>query len=145
MSGLSTEQGRRLIAKHTLEKHVQRAIVGYLTALRIPFSVTNAEEAYDRNGRRVKRVETHWPDITACYAGYFLAFEVKRAVGGVLSYGQAVTLENLHKQGALVCVPRSVDEVIELLAAKRISQQTKDEIAQALAKGPKLKSKARKR
>lgn len=145
MGKLSIKDGRKLIAKHILEKDVMKAITDYLDLLQIPYSVTNAEEAYDRNGNRVERVRAGWPDITGCYQGDFLAIEAKRGVGGVLSYKQAVELSSLHAQGALVCIPRSVDDVIELLKTKRVSPSTKDEIVRALAKGPKLTSKARKR
>lgn len=65
------------------------------------------------------------------------------AVGGTLSFIQADTLDRLYRQGALVCVPRSVDEVIELLETKRTSAATIAEIVAALKKGPKVKSRAR--
>lgn len=136
---VSIEEGRKLIAKSILERDVCKAITDYLNALRIPYSITNAEECYDRNGNRRKRVESGWPDYTGCYQGYFVAIEAKRASGGVLSHRQAVVLSNLYAQGALICIPRSADDVIELLRTKRTSQQTKDEIAAALAKGQKLK------
>lgn len=142
---VSNEEGRKLIAKSILEKDVCKAITDYLNALRVPYSITNAEESYDRNGNRRKRVEEGWPDYIGCYQGDFIAIEAKRASGGVLSYKQAVVLSNLHAQGALVCIPRSVDDVIELLRTKRTSQRTKDEIVATLAKGQELKPKARNR
>lgn len=134
-----------MIERSILERDVCKAITDYLDALKIPYGITNAEECYDRNGNRRKRVEKGWPDYTACYQGDFIAIEAKRACGGGLGYDQAVILDRLYRQGALICIPRSVDDVIELLKTKRTSQQTKDEIAAAKAKGPKLKSKARNR
>lgn len=136
-------EGRKLIKSKILEKSVQKAIVDYLNALRIPYSITNAEESYDRNGNRRKRVESGWPDISGTYAGYSIYLETKRAVGGTLSFIQADTLDRLYRQGALVCVPRSVDEVIELLKTKRTSAATIAEIVAALKKGPKPKRRNR--
>jgi hypothetical protein len=140
---VSNAEGRKLICSKILEKSVQKSITDYLDALHIPYSITNAEASYDRNGNRRKRVETGWPDISGTYAGFSVYIETKRAVGGALSFIQADTLDRLYRQGALVCVPRSVDEVIELLKTKRTSAATIAEIVAALKKGPKVKRRGR--
>jgi hypothetical protein len=132
-------EGRKLLAAKALESSVQSAICDYLAAQRIPYSITNAEESFNRRGQRVQRIAPGWPDVTACFASYLLAIECKRAVGGVLSFEQADCLNRLHQAGALVVVARSVDDVISLLATKRTSAATVAEIIAALKKGPKLK------
>jgi hypothetical protein len=139
-------EGRKLIAAKALESSVQQAIADYLTVQRIPFARTDATESFNRNGQRVCRVGSSWPDLTACSpacGGLLIAIEVKRAVGGRLSYEQAECLNRLHQAGALVVVARSVDEVISLLATKRTSAETIDEIVRTLKKGPKLRRRSR--
>lgn len=132
-------QGRKILNAQALEVAVQQVICDYLVAQRIPYARTDATESFNRKGQRVCRVNSGWPDVTGCYAGYFLAIECKRAVGGSLSYEQAITLESLYQQGALVVVARSVDAVIDLLRTKKTSPETIAEIVAAKAKGPKLK------
>lgn len=126
---------RRLLAS-VGEAEVQRAITDYLTARRIPHSITDAAQAFNKNGQQVRRVKSGWPDITCCYAGHFLAIEVKRPIGGRLSREQAVTLESLWRQGALILIARSVDDLIALLASKKTPPATLDEIRKALRLTP---------
>ncbi len=136
---LSLTEGRKLLAANEREVNVQQAVMDYLTVQRIPFARTDATESFNRKGQRVCRVNSSWPDLTGCYAGYCLAIECKRAVGGSLSYEQADCLNRLYQAGALVVIARSVDSVIELLTTKRTSAATVAEIIAALKKGPKLK------
>lgn len=140
---VSITEGRKLVSANSLEINVQMAICSYLDTQRIPYARTDATEAFNRKGQRVKRVDADWPDLTACYQSYLVGIEAKRAVGGELSHGQAVKLEELHKAGALVVVARSVDDVIELLKTKRTSAATIAEIVAALKKGPKVKRRNR--
>lgn len=137
---VTNEEGRKLIKAKILEASVQKVIADYLNARRIPHSVTNAEESYDRNGNRRKRVETGWPDITGCHpaTGKLLAIECKRGAGGRLSTGQAVYLDWLWQSGALVVVARSLDEVIEALRTGKTSAETRAEIVRSLPKGKRL-------
>lgn len=127
----SITEGRKMLSAAAPERQVQQAIVDYLTVQGIPFAVTDAAEAFNRRGQRVRRVTPGWPDITAC-DGEFLAIECKRAEGGKLSPLQAETLNRLHQRGALVVVARSVDDVIELLRTRHTSAATVAEIVAAL-------------
>lgn len=131
---ISITEGRKLLRAGALERHVQQAIVNYLTAQKIPFAVTDAAEAYNRRGQRIRRVTPGWPDITACDRE-FIAIECKRAGGGMLSNEQAQMLNRLHQHGALVVVARSVDDVIALLRDRRASAATVAEIIKAMEKG----------
>jgi hypothetical protein len=137
MKNLITQTAiKQRILKSVGESQVQRAIVDYLTARRIPHSITDATQTFNKHGQQVRRVKTGWPDITACYAGHFLAIEVKRPIGGRLSREQAVTLESLWRQGALILIARSVDDLMALLEAKKTPQSTLDEIQKALRLTP---------
>ena len=140
---LSLSEGRKLLAANEREVNVQQAIADYLTVQRIPFARTDATESFNRKGQRVCRVNSSWPDLTGCYAGFCLAIEVKRAVGGRLSFEQADCLNRLYQAGALVVVARSVDDVVTLLTTKRTSAATIDEIVRTLGKGPKLRRRSR--
>jgi hypothetical protein len=140
---LPLSEGRKELAKGTLETSVQQAIADYLTAQRIPFARTDATESFNRKGQRVCRVNSSWPDLTGCYAGYCLAIECKRAIGGRLSYEQADCLNRLYQAGALVVIARSVDQVEDLLRTKRTSAATIGEIVRTLNKGPKLRRRSR--
>lgn len=136
---------RNLISKHTIrravdeatsEASVQAAILGYLRAHRIPHTITEAKQSFNQRGQQVRRLSPGWPDITACVEGRFVGIEVKRPVGGKLRYLQAVELEALINNGALVVIARRVDDVIALFETRQVSQETKDEIAATLRKGP---------
>ncbi len=127
---------RRAVDEATSEASVQAAILGYLRAHRIPHTITEAKQSFNQNGQQVRRLAAGWPDITACFEGRFVGIEVKRPVGGKLRYLQAVELEALYKNGALVVIARSVENVIALLETRQVSQATKDEIAATLSKGP---------
>lgn len=128
---VSITEGRKMLRAAAPERQVQQAIVDYLTVQGIPFAVTDAAEAFNRRGQRIRRVTPGWPDITACDRE-FLAIECKCAGGGKLSPLQAKTLNRLHQRGALVVVARSVDDVIELLQTRRTSAATIAEIVAAL-------------
>jgi hypothetical protein len=124
-----------------LESDILALICDYLAAHRIPFARTDATESFNRKGQRVCRVASGWPDVTACQpsTGRLCGIECKRAIGGTLSFEQAVCLESLWKAGALVIVARSLDAVIELLRTGKTSPDTLAEIVAALKRGPKPK------
>lgn len=116
---LSTHEARATAT----EAQIQRAITDYLRAQRIPHSVTDATESFNRNGQRVRRVTSGWPDITGCvWDGVMLCCEVKSAKGR-LRPEQARMLHDLYMAGALVCIARSVDDLIETLQAGKMRQQ----------------------
>ena len=136
---------RNLLNRRTIERaqlqevseaSVQGTILGYLRARRIPHTITEAKRSFNQKGQQVCRIKSGWPDITACHEGFFVAIEVKRPVGGRLRHLQALELDALWRNGALVVIARNVEEVIDLLDTKSTSQATKDEIAATLAKGP---------
>lgn len=118
------------------EASVQEAILGYLRARRIPHTITEAKQSFNHKGQQVCRIKSGWPDITICFEGFFVGCEVKRPIGGRLRYLQALELDALWRNGALVVIARDVEQVIDLLITKQTSQATKDEIAACLAKGP---------
>lgn len=113
------------------EAQIQKQIVAYLTSQRIPHSVTDATEAFNRNGQRVRRVSRGWPDLVGCIpavgrgngvaCGAFLAIEVKSAKGK-LRPDQARTLHELYRAGAIVVVARSVEDVETVLSTGRIRE-----------------------
>jgi hypothetical protein len=127
---------QRAVEKSTSEASVQATILGYLRARRIPHTITEAKQSFNQNGQQVCRLAVGWPDITACFEGRFLGIEVKRPVGGRLRYLQAIELEALYKNGALVVIARRVEDVIVLLETRQVSQATKNEITATLSKGP---------
>jgi Holliday junction resolvase len=55
------------------------------------------------------------PDLIVCAHGRFVALEVKRPSGGVVSPLQKHHIEKIQKAGGIAGVVRSVDDVIELL------------------------------
>jgi hypothetical protein len=130
---------KRAIEANITEAAVSAAITGYLRAQRIPYTITEAMRSYNQKQQLVQRVRPGWPDITGCFEGIFPGIECKRPIKGRLSYLQAVELEALYRQGALVVVARSLDDVIQLIETRAVSQATKDEIAAALTKGPETK------
>jgi hypothetical protein len=141
---ISITQGRKILRENALEADVTSAVRDYLKAQRIPHSLTNAERSFNNKGQWVRRISPGWPDITGCLppTGHMLAVECKRGKGGKLRWDQACCLHMLWQAGAIICIPRSVDDLIETLAARKTLQRTLDEIAKRLAEGP-PKKKAR--
>lgn len=136
---ISLAEGQKLLRANAVEAEVQSAILDYLRVQKIPHTITEAKQSFNQRGQLVRRINPGWPDITACHSGAMVAIECKRAVGGVLSYDQADTLHRLFLHGALVVVARSVDDVADLLRTRTVSEATKREIAEALAKGRKVR------
>jgi urease accessory protein UreH len=129
-----------MLKHNALEHEVQSAIIEYLEFQKIPFTRSDATQSFTESGNQVVRVATGWPDITAILppGGRTLAIECKRAIGGVLSYEQAETLDRIHRVGGLVVIARSVDDVIATMV-HGVRQADLGEIAVALAKGPDIK------
>lgn len=137
--------GRKLLRANALEAEVQSAIIDYLTTQGFPFTRSDATQSFTHKGNQVSRVVEGWPDITACLPqGRLFAIECKRGVGGILSYEQATTLGRIACIGGLICIARSVDDVVEVLM-KGNREQDATEIAKALAKGPDVKALLRRR
>lgn len=130
-------------AKHILENQVQPKVCAYLDSQRLIYSITNAEASYNANQQIVRRVVRGWPDLTVCedgalhpaFAGKFLGIECKRASGGKLSYDQAEKLQAIADSHGLICIARSVADVIEV---RTFGTRESDllEIAAVLKKGP---------
>jgi len=55
------------------------------------------------------------PDIIACISGRFVAIEVKRPSGGVISKLQQIQMERIKVNGGVVGVARSLDEFLKIL------------------------------
>jgi hypothetical protein len=102
------------------EVDIQRGICQYLDLRRIPFSITDASRTFGTDGKpRRGKVRKSWPDISGCLpGGRMLAVEVKTATGG-FQPGQEEMLERLRRQGALVIVARSIDDVKRALETGR--------------------------
>jgi len=94
------------------EADIQKGICELLELMQIPFSVTDASRSFGPDGKpRRGKVRKSWPDLIGCLpGGRMLAVEVKTATGG-FQPGQEEMLERLGKQGALVIVARSIDDV----------------------------------
>lgn len=143
---LSIYEGRKILRHDALEKEVQSAIVEYLEFRKIHFSITDAGEVFTERGNRIQRVyPVGTSDLIVLTPNCkYLALECKRAIDGVLSYEQAEFLKSALKRGGLICIARSVDDVIEVLM-KGVRQCDLDEMEKALAKGPDVKGLLRRR
>ena len=59
--------------------------------------------------------KTGVPDIIACVKGKFVAIEVKRSNGGIVSELQKAQIKKIKACGGVVGVARSLDEFIQIL------------------------------
>lgn len=55
------------------------------------------------------------PDILACINGKFVAIEVKRSKGGIVSPLQKAQIEMIKKNGGIAGVASSMEEFLEIL------------------------------
>ena len=55
------------------------------------------------------------PDILACINGKFVAIEVKRTKGGIVSPLQKAQIEMIKKNGGIAGVATSMEEFLEIL------------------------------
>lgn len=60
------------------------------------------------------------PDILACHRGRFIAIEVKKPKGGVVSPLQQLKLSQIHNNGGIAFVARSVEDVRDVLKHHRL-------------------------
>lgn len=60
------------------------------------------------------------PDILACVNGVFVAIEVKKPKGGVVSALQKSKLKKIRKAGGVGMVSKSVEEVKEVLRGEKV-------------------------
>jgi hypothetical protein len=138
---ISIEEGREHLRKSATHTQLVTAVRGYLSAMRIPHTLSDAARCFNSKGQIVRRIDPNWPDITACApsSGVLLAIEVK-AGKDTLTPGQAHTLHLLYLAGALVVVARSVEDVEEVLKTRRIRSRDIDEICLYKDKPHKRKS-----
>lgn len=108
------------------ERSIQSGIVALLKLVGLPHSVTDASLIFDDKGKVSGRaVETDgWPDVTVSLppAGRMLGIETK-SKGGTLRPSQIKCHAELRDAGALVIVPRSIEEVAAALIAEGIRHQ----------------------
>jgi hypothetical protein len=103
------------------ERRLHKQVADYLD-LALPQSACwwptpNASKrtpAQAANMKRAKEFRPGIPDIMICYRGRLICVELK-APKGRLSPEQDAIHERLTLSGAVVCVCRSLDEVIDLL------------------------------
>lgn len=55
------------------------------------------------------------PDILACINGKFVAIEVKRSKGGIVSPLQKAQIEKIKENGGIAGVANSMEEFLEIL------------------------------
>lgn len=55
------------------------------------------------------------PDILACINGKFVAVEVKRTKGGIVSALQKAQIEKIKENGGIAGVANSIEEFLEIL------------------------------
>lgn len=100
---------------------------------KIEHTVTDASRTWGIDGRVRKSkfaVAKDWPDITGCMPdGRFLAIETKTKRGR-LSVGQADLLARLRRCGAVVIVPRSLEDAAQALKSEGIESQVIEKILQ---------------
>lgn len=60
------------------------------------------------------------PDILACVNGVFVAIEVKKPKGGVVSALQKSKLKKIRKAGGVSMVAKSLEEVKEVLRGEKV-------------------------
>jgi hypothetical protein len=115
------------------ERSIQSAIVALLRLVGLPHSVTDASLVFDDKGKVIGRaVETDgWPDVTVSLppAGRLLGIETK-SKSGKLRPSQIACHAWLRSSGAVVIVPRSVEEVAAALVAEGVRHQALNQLLQ---------------
>ena len=108
------------------ERSIQSAIVDLLRLIRLPHSVTDAALIFDNKGKvRGRGVRTDgWPDVTVSLPplGRLLGIETK-SLNGKLRPSQIACHAWLRSSGAVVIVPRSVEDVAVALIEAGIHHQ----------------------
>ncbi|ULG73188.1 VRR-NUC domain-containing protein [Macrococcus brunensis] len=86
---------------HT-EKKIERQIIAYLESLDAWVFKVHGGSQFQRAGV---------PDIIACVNGRFVAVEVKRPKGGIVSPLQHENIDWINRTGGVALVATSIDEV----------------------------------
>lgn len=114
------------------ERSIQSGIVDLLKLIGLPHSVTDASLVFDDRGKACGRaVETDgWPDVTVSLppSGRLLGIETK-SKDGRLRPSQIACHAWLRDSGALVIVPRSIEEVASVLLEVGIKHQALNSIS----------------
>lgn len=102
--------------KTAKESDIQLAIRQILNLIGVPHSVTDASRAFTDTGRAVTKVDPDWPDLSCTlpwppHRGISLYVETKAARTGITA-GQQGCHRMLREAGAIVIVPRSVDDFV---------------------------------
>lgn len=112
------------------ESDIQKGVRDLLALCKVPHSVTDASRAFGPDGKaRRSKVDEGWPDISGVLppSGRALFIETKSRAGR-LSPGQRKKIAELRSAGALVFVPRSVEDLARGLIAAGIHHQALDEL-----------------
>lgn len=64
--------------------------------------------------------KTGVPDIIACINGKFVAIEVKRSNGGIVSELQKAQIQKIKSCGGVVGVAHSIDEFLQILKEAKL-------------------------
>lgn len=86
-----------------VEKQIERSIIDYLESLE------NNWVFKVHGGSQFQRAGV--PDVIACINGRFIAVEVKRPKGGIISPLQKANINLINMAGGVALVATSVDEV----------------------------------
>jgi hypothetical protein len=117
------------------ERSIQSSIVDLLKLVGLPHSVTDASLVFDDKGKVSGRaVETDgWPDVTCALppSGRLLGIETK-SKDGRLRPSQIACHAWLRSSGALVCVPRSVEEIAGVLMAEGVKHPALTQLLQKI-------------
>lgn len=92
------------------EKRIENQIKSYLDSLNAYYLKVHGS-MYQPAGT---------PDILACVNGRFIAIEVKREKGGVVSELQKSKIRKINSAGGIAFVARSVDEVSTMLKHENV-------------------------
>lgn len=102
------------------ESEVQSECLDYLTTMGL-YVWRNNTGAYNRNGRLIRYGKKGSSDILGIAKdGRFLAVEVKREKGGVLSDDQKEFLFNITKNGGVAIVVNSLESLVDQLKENRV-------------------------
>lgn len=117
------------------EREVQKEIRAWLRSTGRPYTISDATKTLNVYGKQVQRIVSGWPDLTTITGtnARMFCIEVKKPYRGLLSREQALRLRQLHAHGVLICIARSLDDVLD---AERNGVRASDlaEIAKTLAK-----------
>ena len=92
------------------EKRIENQIKSYLDSLNAYYLKVHGS-MYQPAGT---------PDILACVNGRFIAIEVKREKGGVVSELQKSKIRKINSAGGIAFVARNVDEVSTMLKHENV-------------------------